>query len=244
MSLEIITISSHPPTQDYYCYEECFKSARKYGFEIRNLAHPGEYTGLISKPKILKKALDCAEIGSELILFIDAWDTLFLDDPAKAIDILSQSGADLLFNSEKTFFPSFEPDPYQDPGTPYKYLNSGVFIGRKDTIHQWLKELDLDNIPDDYKNPDGSWHHENDQEYFLKLFPKTGLNVKLDTNCRLCQTLHAVLPDEVEIIQGPRLVNKLTGSLPLIAHANGGGKTGPIMPFLVAQWRSENTNIQ
>lgn len=243
MKFQIVTVSNHRPTENYYCHDECFLSALKYGHQIENLHRNGEYKGLISKPKILKRRFEDGTINCDLLLFVDCWDVLFLQNPSMAIDCWKLYGSDILFNAEKNLFPRRDLiDSYPDKGTPYRFLNSGVFIGAADAIYKFLEEMNLDSIPDDYQQ-DGIWHHSNDQGNALETFAKSKMNLSLDRYSSLCQTLHGVGPDEVEIIEedGEVLLrNKITNTRPVMAHANGGGKDGPVMPELIKQWRMAN----
>lgn len=244
MKLQLVTVSNRKPSESYYCYDECFQSARNHGWEIQNICLDGEYKGLISKPKILKRRFEDGTINCDLLLFIDCWDVLFLRDPAMAIDCWQHYGGEILFNAEKNLFPRTDLlDRYPDLGTPYRFLNSGVFIGAAGSVYNLLKEMNLDSIPDDHQK-NGVWHHENDQAYFLEAFTTSQMDLSLDHNCILCQTLHGVDESEVEItrLDGELAIqNKLTNSFPVMAHANGGGKTGPIMPELLDRWRESNS---
>lgn len=238
VKLEILTVSNKKPSEWYYCHDEHFKSAALYGFEVKNICQEGEYKGLISKPKILKRYMEQNNITADLLLFVDCWDTLFLDDPAKTIPVWERGGEEILFNAEKNLFPRGDLlNNYPSMGTPYRFLNSGVFIGATGSVYRMLKEMNLDSIPDDYRKPDGSMHHENDQAYFQEWFVNTKMTVALDHQCELCQTLHDTGVEEVAVVEGPRLKNYTTGTFPILAHANGGGKDGPIMPELLNQWR-------
>jgi len=242
MKLQIVTVSDHKPVQDYYCYDECFQSARNYGYEIDNLCREGEYKGLISKPKILKRRFEDGSITGDLVLFVDCWDVLFLREPEMAIDCWQFYGAEILFNAEKNLFPRGDLlDQYPDVGTPYRFLNSGVFIGAAGSIYNLLKEMNLDDVPDDYRDASGQMRHFNDQDNFQEAFVKSKMKLALDQNVVLCQTLHDTDFDEVEIVSVDgevRLKNKITNAFPVMAHANGGGKTGPIMPELLRKWKN------
>lgn len=236
---EIITVSSHRPSEWYYCYDEFFKSAQVHGHEVTVLGQNGEYKGLISKPKILKAYLDAKLPRKKNVIFADCWDLLFLRDPSEAFDLWDKKS--ILFNSELTLFPRGDLlEAFPDGGSPYRFLNSGFFIGEWDQIRDLLTKMKLEEIPDDFRKPDGSMHHENDQEYYLQAYADKLVPMTLDSQCQVCQTLHAVPKEEIELISWDRFKNVRTGSEPPIAHANGGGKDGPIMPTLVQNWKKAN----
>jgi len=237
---EIITVSSHRPTQPYYCYDEFFKSVAKYGHEVTVLANDGSYKGLISKPKILKRWIDAGKVQAKKILFTDCWDVLFLDDPAKAVEMAPQGSVH--FNSERNLFPFVEGE-FPDVGTPYRYLNSGFFIGDTELIHELLNKMDLDAIPDDFQKANGEWHHENDQKYYLEAYVKQLVPITLDSKVEICQTLHECqdmldirLQEEGSIVA----FNTCMGTTPFVFHGNGNGKENPYMSQAVRLFNLKN----
>lgn len=234
---QIITVSSHRPNEWYYCYDEFFKSVAKHGHEVTVLGKDGGYKGLLSKPKLLKQHILSGGVDSENIMFTDCWDVLFLYDPALAFSLWQREG--ITFNAEKNLFPRSDLDQFfPDNGSPFKYLNSGFFIGETQAILTLLEHMRLDEIPDDYRKDDGTMHHENDQGNYIQAFTEQPVPMNLDSDCLICQTLHGVTPEEVSIFKEIQLLNKVTNTFPIVAHANGGGKDGPIMPELVKAWKA------
>lgn len=237
---EIITVSSHRPSEWYYCYDDFFKSAQMHGHQVTTIGDKGEYKGLISKPKILKAYLDAKLPRKKHVMFADCWDLLFLRDPQEAFDLWDKKS--ILFNAEVTLFPRSDLEasfPTQASG--YNFLNSGFFIGEWDQIRELLGKMNLHQIPDDYRKSDGSMHHENDQAYYLQAYADHLVPMSLDSQCEICQTLHAIPAEEVEHISWDRIRNVKTGTEPPVVHANGGGKDGPIMPKIVKTWREAIT---
>lgn len=231
---EIITVSSHRPKEWYYCYDEFFRSIAKYGRSATVLGGDGSYKGLISKPKILKRHILGGGVKAKKILFADCWDILFLRDPNEAVE-LAPDGA-VIFNAEKNLFP-FVAGDFPDLGTPYRYLNSGFFIGDTEMILGLLEAMNLDAIPDDFRKPDGSMHHENDQEYFLKAYVFQLVPIVLDYAVKLCQTMHGIEESDANILEDGQLLNTTTQNKPVAIHGNGGGKSTSMMQEVLRMWR-------
>ncbi len=237
--IPIITVSSHKPAQDYYCYDDFFRICKKYGCSPVVLGQNGTYKGLISKPKLLLSYLLQNNLNAEHMIFADCWDIVFTSTPTNIMDQYSKFNTDIVFNAERNLFPRADlADQYPDVGTPYKYLNSGFFIGKVKSIITMLESMNLSQIPDDHMMPNGQWHHENDQGYFLEMFPKQPVPMKLDSNCEIAQTLHAEDIKDFELTpQGWK--NKITGTYPMVWHANGGGKTGNVFPQVLKLVRTK-----
>jgi len=236
-NFDIITVSSHRPEQWYYCYDEFFRSIQKYGHEVTVLGNRDTYKSLISKPKLLRQHILSGGVKSDTVLFADSWDILFMRDPAEAVALAPKDS--VIFNAEKNLFPHLDGE-FPDHGTPYRYLNSGFFIGHKDMILALLESMNLDDIRDDYQKPDGSWHHENDQKNYLEAFIRQPVPMTLDYEVKLCQTMHGITDEEALIAENGHLYNRLTNSFPVALHGNGNGKQEPLMLESLRRWKERN----
>lgn len=191
----------------------------------------GEFWGFGAKPQMLLAHLEDQarrQRMPEYTLFCDAFDVLFLSDPLESIRHLHNSGGRVLFNGDTEQFPVVLPDDAFPNTGPYRFLNSGFFVGRSDDIITLLRSLGIDRIVRDYKRADKSWHHTNDQEYFLRAFADKSLGVAIDTKAEMCNALYGVRDEDVEFgltpAGRPAFLNRLTGTRPLAIHANGAGK--------------------
>lgn len=234
---QIITVSSHRPTEWYYCYDEFFQSIENHGYTCAILGGSGGYKGLISKPKLLLEHLKGGHVNAKRILFADCWDVLFLRDPAEAVEMAAPDV--ITFNAEKNLFP-FVPGEFPDTGTPYRYLNSGFFIGDTDLVVDLLEKMNLSSIRDDYLTSGGKWHHENDQQYFLEAYVRQLVPMMLDSDVRMCQTMHGITDEEAEVEDDGALHNLICDSRPVAVHGNGGGKSTEMMQRVLRKWREAN----
>lgn len=220
----IVTISNREPQEYYYTYKYLRKSA---GEDILELGKgQGEYTGLSDKPRILHKAISDGLIKEKIIVFVDAWDVVFAKPVEWAVDDFKAFPASIIIGAEKNCFPSCFKKEYDrlNSKSSYKYLNSGVIIGETEAIYEVLEAMDAPNLPVDYHDGrTGRNFHFNDQAYYMDLFLRQPVPMKLDYNCLIAQNMQDVQEDEIEFSElGIR--NKETGSIPSIIHWNGGSK--------------------
>jgi hypothetical protein len=231
MSTPVLTISSRVPTEPYYFYKEFLASTRRHNIDpIFIPCHP--YRGLMSKPKyLLKYLLENASIRAHRkIIVCDSWDIIFLTGADEVVYNAERFGNVIVFNAEKNCFPRADWAPmFNDSPTPYKYLNSGFFIGDPERIIAMLQDMKLEDIPDDTQDPaTGKWTCHNDQEYYAKWYLEHNRayhTALLDTTAILCQSLHDAGPNEFAFIpETQRVVSLLTKNQPCVIHGNGTGK--------------------
>ncbi len=227
MSLQIVCCADKPPQPEYYTWREFNDSLARHGFEPVVLGWGERWRGLGSKPKLLKSAIDTGRITASTIMFVDAFDVIFARSPHEVAEAVCGTWPNLiLWNGERNCFPDATlADKHPKTEHPYCYLNSGVSIGPTDLYRDALNEMEAEAIPEDYQKPDGQWHHENDQDNWMRQFLFGEVPMALDTNADLFQTLHGAPVTELEI-DGPRIRNTITNTYPAVFHFNGGGKTG------------------
>ena len=139
---------------------------------------------------------------SDTVLFMDAYDVMFVDTINTIFERFEDFDCDILFAAEKSCWPEPTIAP-QFPMTPspYKYLNSGVYIGKVARLNHFFSEA-VENEQDDQL-----WM----QKRFLG---SNGLNVKLDYEGYIFQC-----DDEVSF-DGQQISNGMC--CPCIYHGNGG----------------------
>jgi hypothetical protein len=222
----IVTISNRVPSEHYYCLNEWYKSvAGTNHLVIERIDTP--YTGLCDKPKFVYRAIKKGLIKTKYIIFSDCWDLVFCATPEEIIEKYLAFNSDLVISSEKNCFPGDLKEEYDKlPATSsYKYLNSGMIVGTVDSLLTTLEAMEVEKIPNDYYDPERNCNvHFNDQFEYQKIFLKQPVNIKLDYDQILCNTLHSVRPEELDFSE-KRIRNKETGSYPCSLHLNGSAKT-------------------
>lgn len=234
--LTIVACANAHPSVDYLQRGfNAFKStSHKYGYEPLILGWGEHWGGLGSKPKLLKKALDEGKIMTKYMMFVDAFDVVFLNDPSVILTVLPEDFNCILWNAERNCFPDGSlADLHPKTDSSFKYLNSGICISRTDVMHMALELMNVDCILDDHF--DGTRMIEpNDQLYWQKAFLGQTVFMRLDTDCVFFQTLCGVGENEV-VVKNGKLTNLETHTHPIAIHANGGAKGEPIWKNLLNQ---------
>ena len=142
---KIVTVATEP--EKMWALKQ---SAAKYNVEIVNLGkdHPwrNDMTGLAGMPKIqlVNEYLSTVDPDA-IVMFMDGYDTFLADSPDVILQRYIQMEADIVFGAESNCWPKAEDaDLFPDTGTKYKFLNSGLYIGKASAIHSFVS-LSLDN---------------------------------------------------------------------------------------------------
>lgn len=231
----VVTCCNRIPTEPYYCIASFVKSLKEDVDRLIVLDERlGKWDGLGTKPKWLYKAIKEEIIDSEFIIFTDCWDYVFAEKPSGLFNEYlkwDKGNPPIIISAEKNCFPADlkqEYDKLDHLDSPYKYLNSGMIIGKTSDILIVLEAMDLDNVPNDYRQENGQMYHVNDQFLYQQIFLKQPVKMELDYCQLLCNTLHDVKIDELEL-DSLGVLNKTTGAFPMSFHFNGGAKTGGLM---------------
>lgn len=243
-SFKIVTIANHFPTQDYYCHQSLFKSVRDNEILVLGKGEM-EYTGLSDKPRILYNAIKDGKIPEKYIVFIDAFDVVFADTLEGIMDKFESFNSSIVIGAERNCFPNNFKKEYDrlQHTSSFKYLNSGVIVGETEAILTVLEAMDAPNLPRDYHdNIKGYNHHFNDQAYYMDLYLRQPVKMRLDYKCLIAQNMQDVTFDDIELIGKsgvyvdflyPHIKNKETNTTPSIIHWNGGSKSaGTMQPIL------------
>ena len=213
-TFHIVTVATD--TSKMWALEQ---SAKAYDVAVHNLGEGSEWrsdmTGMGGMPKI-KFVRDFVKNlpADDIVLFMDGYDTFFADHPTVALDRYFDIGIDLLFGAEEDCWPLSDDEffklkwtPVDD--TPYRYLNSGLFMGKAGAI---LAFIDLD-AP--YAKEDDQLYY---QQRYLTLsgdnFPYT---VGLDYEAYIFQN-----HDTSVCVLNEQLYNDRTNCCGCIYHGNGG----------------------
>ncbi len=228
-NVQVVTVKNRVPPQWYYWTPWFEQSLARYGHKPLYLGQaPGEYRGLGSKPKLLKRAIESGRIDKEWILFCDCFDLLFANSPDYAVAVMESwyPDAEMVIGGELQSFPDaglatmYPPCP-----TRFRYVNSGFMLARTSDFLKFLVELNPDRILNDGDTDENLVQvFSNDQAYVAENhIYGTAIKSVVDYHAALVINLCGLELDDLAFGPGGIQV-KETGTYPICIHANGGGK--------------------
>jgi len=191
-------------------FARLWDSCRHWNITPLVLGFGSEFGGMTSKVHLLYRALVALAGSLKTVMFLDGFDTLVTAPASAILRTFRDFGRPLIFSAERNCFP--EPDRserYPPVPTPYRFLNSGTFIGNARYLLWLLARWDAAAWPAD----------ASDQLLLTDAFLANTSALALDYECRLFQCMHSAEGDVEVDENGFR--NLVTGTRPLIVHANG-----------------------
>ncbi len=203
------------------------QSAAQYGITVHNLGKDLDWNdpmeGYAGMPKIDAVSEFVKDLPPlDVVLFMDAYDTVFADDAQTILERFKGFNVDILFGAEEHHWPNHN-IKYQFPelpDTPYQYLNSGLYIGYAGPLFDFLSSKA--NIPD-----------MGDDQLFCQirfLHESRGLKVAMDTEAYIFQN-----HDEEVVIVNDQITNYRTNCCGCIYHGNGGNEAKDKFNRIVAE---------
>jgi hypothetical protein len=149
---------------------------------------------------------------NDLVLFVDAFDVLILADKQEIVSRFLALDVPMLMSMEMNCWPSKTTAPFHPPtASPFKYINSGSYIGWVEAVRRWLDAFDETLLSG-----------TSDQAAIHKLFIKNSSFYALDHWCTIFLCLYQVPFNAVFIDVVNRQINCIyTNSSPCVLHANG-----------------------
>ena len=203
-------------TEEWKC-KKLYESARQNNIETINLGKGIVWeggnmnkSGGGHKVNLLREYISMLP-DHDVLFFSDAYDIILCTSLDEITGRYLEFKHDIIFSSERFCWPDEELatqiistnktiEPYND--TPYKYLNSGMFIGKVKHIKKLLSE-----IPND----------SDDQLYYQKEYISKRHDIVLDLEGYIF-TCH----DPKVTIQQEQLYNPVTKCYSCVYHGNGG----------------------
>ncbi len=162
--------------------------------------------------------------SNEILLFVDGYDALFTPKDQDIIKKFKAFHKPLVISAEKNCTPHpacVHPEIYptnakENASSPFKYPNSGTYIGYASTIYQMLDEV-LKKYPTD-RYPEAS----NDQFLMHAFFIEHPEKVALDYHQEIFSLLYETkFKDFSYDPKTKTLRNRITNSTPIVLHGNG-----------------------
>ena len=219
MSTLVITPCFYPDTSKLHYLQ---KSADVFGIELypfgigdfwRGTVGGDVYAQYVAAAELLKGMAG----DYDRVLFTDGCDTFFcagLDNINRKYEDI---GSDILYSAEPGLYPPHMHDEYnahkhehQELTTPWCYPNCGGWIGKTETMIEFL----------DYMRTHFTNVNEG-QPRFVHAYLEDGWPIKLDSECQIFQTMSGGLGDAVEVDAQGMIHNMITKSYPCLVHFNG-----------------------
>jgi hypothetical protein len=183
--MEVVTFLSDRKNKGF---DECLMpSCNFFNLKLKVLETPNWLTHR-NKDILLLNYLE-SECNDELIFVTDAYDTFFLADGKEIVKKYEKFNNDIVFSAEMSCWPdSSLADEYPQTNSPFKYLNSGGFIGKAKSIHNCLSNYYEETA--NMQDSDSRAYLWSNQIIWTRIFLKTG-KIALDTNCEIFYTTSA-----------------------------------------------------
>ena len=221
--------------------QKLYHSAKQKGIDVINLGKDVEWTGGdMSGPGGGQKVNLLYDYIQDLpdhdvVLFCDGYDVFFVHNTEEIVRRFVEMGrCDIIFSAERYCWPdeSLESefitknpqldDEYVD--TPFRYLNSGLFIGRVGEIKKMI--------------PGKIGASDDDQLYYQKKYLSGEQKIILDSECYIFQT------HEPEVYKdGMQMNNPITRAYNCVYHGNGGDDAKSTLNSLYNQFYSNRSPI-
>lgn len=227
--LHTVTYASHGGRDDRFC--RAVESSIRSGYDLVILGWGVKWRGLSQKLEAAQSYASSLP-KSDLLLFTDAFDVLFTGNKDDILKQYESLQAEIVFSAECGCWPHVIENKghacfheYPVSPTPYRYLNSGTWIGQADKASRMLLEV--------MKEAGSDFANANDQKLVADFYIQGRFGIKLDFYNKIFQSMHMTLDrplphcdptKDVTVNQEGVYYNKLTKSAPAIFHFNGGGK--------------------
>ena len=243
--LHVTTYATHGGRDDRFC--RAVESSIRSGIDLVILGWGEKWHGLSQKLEAAHQFAADLPVD-DLLLFTDAYDVLFLDDGANIVksyqSFVSGTHRPIIFSGECGCWPHVMVNrkacfsDYPKAPTPYRYLNSGTWIGPAGQAKDMLNDVMVE-AGSDFRNA-------NDQKLVADMYIAGKHGIELDFYNKIFQSMHMTLdrplprcnPVEDVKMQDGRWRNTLTGNSPAVVHFNGGGKTVHLKMEGVMWWKS------
>jgi hypothetical protein len=189
--------------------DQLLESCKRHAISIDVLGFGKKFRGFSEKLLLMQDYLKTLP-DDDIVLFVDAYDVLFLADQKTILDTFLKMHKPFVISGDKGCFPFRElGDQFPESPTSFRYLNAGGYIGYVGHIRKLIHDLAPFQAEDD------------DQGLMLKHFLKHPEAYSIDHACKLFLTTATLTEKDI-------LIDKKHGSVtcvethtkPCIVHGN------------------------
>ena len=240
--ITVVVCANADPIHDYLIrgFRALRESCKKFGVELIISGWHEPWRGLGSKPSLLKRAIENGSVKTDHIIFADAFDVVFSHSPEAIFAEWERlfPAKEIVWNAEMNCWPDAQLVKYHaEIESPFRYLNSGLSIGRTEDYLLAMRQMKVDEWPDEHQMPNGAWYRHDDQnewmhKYLFKQSAPDDPKIQLDHNCQLFQAVFGVAEDSFDC---ETMQNKVTGGFPMAFHFNGPAKSSPLFDKILTK---------
>jgi hypothetical protein len=232
--LHIVTVATDTRNEHFRNYLK--RSCDYFSSELRVLGEGQKWSGFQMKDRLLLEFLRTLK-SNDIILFTDAYDAMLMSGASEIEARFREFQHPLVFSCEKRCWPRADRARHFPNSSPWRFLNSGGFIGHAGYIRELLDRHRAQDLL-------GGQYQWSNQAYWIEVYCRDPQAIVLDSQCVIFQTLaYTDFLTELEFVGG-RWKNRITGTFPSHLHFNG--KEGERFLRLVAKswapWKSESLN--
>jgi hypothetical protein len=158
----------------------------------------------------------------DIVCFIDAYDVLAFANTQEILEKFKGMNCNIALSGELNCYPTKNINKYNDiykgeklPSN-FKYVNSGGYIGYKKSIIDLYDWKSLEEIHEICKVGGDQTYFT---EYFLEFANNPVVNIKIDVQQRIFQSMNKIEFGDFEFING-RIHNKILDQYPCFIHFN------------------------
>ena len=204
-----------------YAEKSCarmLESARKHGIHMNFMGVGEKFRCLKQKLSVMKFNVGGVCHPNAIVICVDGTDVLFNEDISAIVRKYEAMDTEIVISAEKLFtyqWPDHK-ERFDEIQSPYRYVNSGIYVGRAASLVKMVDEALAHPRADETENDQGligMWVHQN---------MNNPAKVKLDTNCEISwvASMDWETLDEAAK-KGPAIYNPNTGTRPSIIHVVG-----------------------
>ena len=232
-----IDFNIHPVTigTDESKCSHIINSGKVHNIEFNNIGAGVEWNGgtMLStgggqKINMIKQHIENLP-DHDVLFFCDGYDTFVTDTMDEIVYRYLSMNHKIIFSSERSCWPDEELasdiiktnkgiKPYED--TPYKYLNSGLFIAQVGELKRILEDVSDDS---------------DDQLFYQKKYIEQKYDIALDIECYIFQC-----SDSEVVEKNGQMYNPITRCFNCVYHGNGGDSDKQTFERLYKQFYSLN----
>lgn len=149
---------------------------------------------------------------NDIVLFSDAYDVYYSGNKSTIIERFNKMNKPVVFGGEQCCYPDDSKSClYPDTNSPFRYLNSGLFIGRVHALRECMKEYIYDD-------------DENDQLWWTNKFLERQDLIELDYTNQLFMNCVWLNKDDLIINEDKVVFSFAKEITPQLIHGNGPSK--------------------